>query len=267
MVYSSRSAPLDRALRRAASGGRSLPARRIDALTVRALSALGIWLFFRARGLTAAVCALLTGIGLAALCIALRIVRELRLTRFRNTQYARAERTLLAETLLLLPEHEAERILAPLIGDGETLRLFASKAPVSAAELYPALRDAAPKRAALASVGGFSAEAIALIGRLEERARILDTEAVLRLARDAGLSPTRDETERYLLAVLAPKKRRRPPSLFLSSLAPKYLLLSGLFTVLSFATRYALYYRMIAALCTSIACVGFAMRRDRPAEP
>lgn len=252
-----------RYFRRGCAGGRSVLARAVDYLALRALILAGAFLFFRQRvsgvlwALLLAVLSLLLGM------VLLHIVYELRFERYVNKEMRRLRRHLLSQKIALM-DKKALLPIAASLSAGDTPALLFCTAPVQADALLPLARKKDVKT--VCATAGYSpaAEAFAAQAGL----RLIPLGALLDAAVKHGLEPNNQDIYRHILQAEALKRQKRPRLsglLFAGGNAKKYLVTGLVLLALSFLSRYTLYYRLLATACMSIFSVNFLMDRTRKA--
>ncbi len=249
-----------RYFRRGCAGGRGGFARAVDYAALRFFLLAGAWLFFRQRVTGAGWALLLAVLTLLLAMVLLRILRELRLERYTRRETSRIRRQLTAQSLLLMERARLLALARPL-ANGEP-RLILSAEPLGADALLPLAR----RRSAVAVVApaGYTPAAVAFARRTG--LRLIPQSALLDEAARQGLTP---ENEAILAHILCEEEQRRAQRTrlgglpFVQGCAKKYLATALALFALSFLSRYALYYRLLATLCMSIFSVNFLVDRTR----
>ncbi|MDO4572026.1 MAG: hypothetical protein Q4C13_01555, partial [Clostridia bacterium] len=99
---------------------------------------------------------------------------------------------------------------------------------------------------------------------------LIPPEKLIEAAERQGLRPDMDAVFAHILREEAQRKQRKSRLGGLSfrpGAAKKYLVTALLLFALSFLSRYALYYRMLAALCMSVFSINLFFDRTRGARP
>ena len=262
-------ARLYRWLQRKRCGGRTLFARALDYVTLRAVLFFAAYLFFRARFPARGTALLLAAIFLAICMLVLRVYREISFARFRDQEMGRLRERAFADRLLLLEMPILLPIVSTLCPIGETPVVLQRALPVNADSILALLRThRGCGRLHVFSCSPFEASATALAARMEALVALHAPTELFCAARKAGITVEPDEFSAFLHACVVPKRTRAARRFHAPDAtgARKYALVALLLFGLSFLTDYTLYYRLLSGVCMSIAAAGGAMRRFRPAS-
>ncbi|MDO4564874.1 MAG: hypothetical protein Q4C04_04600 [Clostridia bacterium] len=212
-------------------GGKNAFSRIADAVFFRAFIFCAIFLMLPAGELRLPLALLL----LTAACIALKILADFRLARFRTREREEIEKKLKRQRLLLMPEDELRAEL------GMDFAIIRRSKEVGIDELLPIIRG---DYKICCSVSPFSKEAQDFCAAVKPELELRDMLSVF--------SPeiTREDMEAYIRAQVAlGAKRIRFKGFRLERVAAsKYLVLGFMLLLLSFFVRYTIYYRLLATL-------------------
>ncbi|MEG1525355.1 MAG: hypothetical protein RRZ24_05445 [Clostridia bacterium] len=246
-------------------GGRGKLARGIDYVSLRLILFAGAYLYFAAQFSNKAMALLLAAVFLGLCMLVLHIWREIAMERFVKKELCRIKKALLTHKLLLLSSTSARKLCRPLCNEGEMPVLLQRALPADADALLTVLHTyQGCGNLAVFSCSGFDISAKAFAARLDGTLTIRDVEEVHHAAKEAGLSPSAAEVRAFIaeeLRIQKQRKRAARPMPFVSGNTGKYFAISLILTGISFFTRYALYYRLLAGLCMAIAATGIAFSR------
>ena len=258
-----------RYFRRRQARGKSVFARILDTAMLLFLLFAALFLALRGRGLRTEHALPLSVVALLFFAVLLLIYRRASLARFIPREMDRLRRQLLQEKLVLIRAEEFARLCRAAAGEAEPL-VFQRAEPLGADELLPLLKNARAQRTVCAGAG-FTEAAKTLAGRMEKSVRLIDGEALIDAAmRDAALRPGVEEVYAAIEKELLAQKARRRLARALPAAGgscKKYLIAAALLLLCSFLTRYALYYRMLAGLCATIASARFLLERSAHTPP
>lgn len=252
------------------SGGRNAFARTVDYIFLRLILFLGAYLFFASQGFERKRSLLLGVVFLGLSMALLRILREIRLERFEKKEMERVRALLMSDRLLLLPKEKATALTAALARPGEQTVLLQKAAPAGADDMAALLRDNPSKQPIrIYACSGFDDSAKRIALRLEDRLILGNWAELQKTAKGLDFSPTRQEVDNYLAWEARRRNKRRKIDLsgLLSRGPGKYALTSFLLTLISFFTRYTLYYRLLAGLCMSAAALSILGERRHHEKP
>ncbi len=249
------------------SGGKRTLARVLDYVALRLILLLAAVMFFRVKGFAAGEAVFLGVIVLSIGMLLLHLVHAVRYDAFVRRENRRIRQEILLRRMMLLP-HEAflERI-RPL---AEEPRVFGIQCatPADANSLLQILRFSDGTSAiAVFSTAGYTKEAQDFAGAAPVKLHLYGTEtleASALLLAEVNVSEIHDYIE-AALQKRKERKRRLQAQPFVSGSAAKYFLIAALLTGASFLTRYALYYRMLAGLCSTIAVLSLLFNRGHAA--
>ncbi|MDO4542917.1 MAG: hypothetical protein Q4C01_00070 [Clostridia bacterium] len=219
------------------SGGKGAVSRAVDAVFLRAILFALLYLLLPKSTNRLAV-AILLGI---ALCIVLQLIANARLKRFIARESLSIKNEIRRERLLIMPYDELRALI------GEDKALIQKAEPITPNDLLETIKSPATVCYATAD---YTPQAKTLAQRLNPSLKLLDVcEAV-----DIQISDS--ELSHYIKSKMLLKKQQRRIGARLSAIGTwKFLLLGALITTLSFFTRYAVYYRLLA----SAAFIAFAV--------
>ena len=256
--------PAEKYLKKKFTGGRGAFARAVDYAALRLVLLIAAYLLLRSKALLPAYALSLSLVALAAIAVLLRIIRQSRYDAFVRAETERLQKKLFLEGLSVTPE-PALRRMAKGLAEGRPLIILrrAEKADADAV-LSAGNRSGS---AGLLCTGGYTPSARAFAARPEIAITLIEPEALIAHAKEGGLLPSGEdafsEMRRLYEADCDAKKHRR--SLAFSGAFPvKYFLSAALLTALSFFTRYAVYYRLLAILCMGAAAVGALLSKAAP---
>lgn len=255
----------DRYLKSRFYHGQSALARAVDYAALRLLIFILAFLFFRGRCDTIGQAALLSAIALALIMIPLRLVRLYRYESFVLKETARLQEKLFLERLCRMPEAALRALSRPHAKGAKLIVLRRAEKADADAVLTASSLDG---RAALLATGGYTPFAKTFAASLENGVALIEPADLLPDAEALGFLPDEEDAfDRMRLVVERAKdsKKRLRAAVFSGAFPGKYFLTAALLIVLSFFTRYAVYYRLLAILSTLIATVGalFSGKNDR----
>ena len=108
-----------------------------------------------------------------------------------------------------------------------------------------------------------------LVNGREPKAKLIGTEQLLAAAmEDVTLRPSQEEVLRWIEQEEAERKRRRKSAHAFpgEGSAKRYIITAGLLFLFSFRTGYAVYYRMLASLCVTVAVLRVYLVRTTHKE-
>ena len=110
------------------------------------------------------------------------------------------------------------------------------------------------------SCSAYDDTATAFAARANGKLALHAPEELFAAAGEAGMTPSEADAKKSILAQVAfekRRKRRKSMQAYIVTGARKYALIALLLLGLSFVSGYALYYRMLAGFCMTIAAFGF----------
>jgi len=242
-------------------GGKTTFARALDYIALRVILFLAAFLFFRIR-LDTLRASILAAILLLSTALLLHAIETVRLERFIRRETVRIRRLLMQQSLALLDE-DAFLQLCKRTGGEQAIPLQVAEA-VSADMLLPLLRKHR-RGCTVCSSAGFTQAAEELATRSTYPIRLLGTDALLSVvhegdalwADDAAICAYIEAERRRGKRMRSQLKKRfaEHSSLY----GRKYLLTAGLLFLLSFFTRYTLYYRLLATVSMTVAGTVFLL--------
>jgi len=253
--------------------GRSAAARIVDGVAIRLLFAALSFLWFRSQVPNTAVVWVLTGVTALLFCIAAGLWSRLRFDGFVEREQERLREEVALERLLLEPREKFARMVGDLAwalpeAKDAYLAILQQAEPLTrdgVLRAYHAARARGARRMLLCCAGPCTEEATGLSKRLPIPAELFDRKRLARALLESGVLTIPDETigERIKSMAEAEKDRRKAVQgeAFRAGSAGRYLLLSGILFGLSFFGSYALYYRLLSALCGLFAAVSFWINR------
>ncbi len=251
-------------------GGRGAFARALDYIALRLILFAGAFLFYRSRFGSLWIVAALSALTLGLCMILMRLYREIAFERFSRREHERLRRAALADRLMLAPRRYLETLCHTLLRPCETAALLVCALPADADALLETVRKEPLRPLCVFSTAGFARSAEELAPRLSG-VRLCGQDALIEAAERIGVCAADADVDDRIRAILAAAKQRRRRSFsfnFPRSAVRRYLLAALVLFGCSFLTRYALYYRMFAGLCVSIAGVCAALSaRKKPAAP
>ena len=256
-------------------GGRNSLARAIDALVLRAVLALGCWLWFRYH-IANQIAAILLTVFTATVCFsALHLWRGLRFEKFIQKETERLRDIVLRERLLLLTAEDFQSLCKQLLPDRpENVLLLCSQraAPLdedAALEAYRMARTKGRTALLIFSLSPCTAKTTLLLSRLPIPATCIHAEQILCKAKELPAGKiTGDEVDAYILEqqrLNLTRKERTQTQPFSADRSKKYLLCAAILFAVSFVTGYTLYYRLLAGLCLALSGTAFFL--NRPTNP
>lgn len=261
---------LTRYFKRLRYGGRSAPARALDYVALRLILLVAAFLFFRLR-MDTVHAAILALIALAAATLLLHAAREAAMARFVRAETLRIRRLLVCEQLPYLDPADFLLLCRRACGPGSPAALQRAE-PVGADALLPLLR-AATGPVSVCSSSGFTPAAEAFVRRAPHRAELIGPAALAAAAKENDPFWPGDEA---VHAYIASQCARRAPlrvlvvqaaaGLRAGGAVKKYLLTAAVLLFASCLTRFALYYRMLAGLCITLAAVSVMLSRSSHAK-
>ncbi len=251
------------------ASGRGAFARAADDIAIRLIVLAASYLYLKSRvpdaGMTLLLSLCLTWIAGLMLRLYAMIVNKRRIARVRG----RIAERLLDEKFLLLPGEVFEPLLQKLAGGGTPV-LIQQNRPADADMILAAYRARTGNGPMVVfATGGYTECARALALRMPDKITLVPQEKLRKLACGGSLRVSERELEAYIEAERALEKTRRRKKgelPFLAGMPKKYVLTALALTLISFLPGYALYYRMLAGLCMSIAAAGALIGRGRNAE-
>ncbi len=264
--------------KRKLSGGRTRLARAIDYIVFRALLLIVLYLWFSSKLEDAALEWFLSAISLSLICVAVEFYKSIRLDKFKLRENERIRQEYIRSHILLLPGelyvsmvHDFARShKAAYEGDCLILPLQKSE-PLNRDSILSIYRLAQRRQCstvALFSPAEIAEEAQPLIRR-NDILIIPQTDAVFTaMAKDAGIFPEDTEIEGFILERLQEEKAMRKKSAdpFASGRIKRYLIVGLVLFAASFFVSYALYYRMMASVCISLASLAWWLERSSPPQ-
>lgn len=251
-------------------GGRNLLARTLDYIALRFILFAAAFLFFRLH-LDTPRSALLAALSVLIVSLLLHVAREITMARFIKKEMIRIRRFLMREKLMFLPEPAFLELCRRCGGVEDPIPLQRAE-PVGADALLPLLRQSQDRPPVICSSAGFTPAAEAFVLRSPHRTRLIGPDALVAAAGQSdALWPDDEAVHAYIAAEQrrGANARRRLGELLRTgagTYGKKYALTAGVLLLLSFFTRYTLYYRMLAGLCLSIAAVAL-LRKSTTAHP
>lgn len=252
-------------------GGRNLFARTLDYIALRVILFVAAFLFFRLH-LDTPRSALLAALSLAVASLLLHVAREIAMARFIEKETIRIRRFLMRERLMFLPEAAFLELCQRSSGAENPIPMQRAE-PVGADALLPLLREHPDQTLVICSSAGFTSAAEAFVLRSKRRARLIGPDVLVAAAgRTDALWPDDEAVHAYIAAEQRRRAgaHRRLGELLRESAGAfgrKYALTAGILLLLSFLTRYTLYYRMLAGLCLSIAAAGLLRKHATHPNP
>ena len=252
-------------------GGRSMVARVVDFIALRLILFVCMYLWFKStvsNGIMAVLLALAT---LGFLCVAIELIKSIRLDRFLSKERRRIGGELLRKKLLLFTKDEQLEHIRKFVkahpdtfSDHHLIYTACKAAPVSEDDILCACRAARNRGCTMITVFHTSEidkhATLACSGYQELRFQFVRLEVILSEEEKRRLIPKDAEIDKSILEELRLQKARRKEtaSLAFSSGRTWYYLLAaaGLFAA-SFFVKYPLYYRMVAAACVSFGTISF----------
>lgn len=249
-----------RYMRKRMSGGRGAFARAVDYVVLRLLAFAAAYLLFLPRFESRATAVLLSAIVLALFMLVLHMANEIRYARFSSRELIRVRRQLLQDALLLLDMQTLLPLVSARCPEETTPVVLQRALPVDANQLLALVRthrNCGELHVFSCSAYDETAKTFAL--RTNGLLALHAPEELYSAASDAGMQPSEDDAKKSILAQAKRERRQRRgvPALDLAvGGARKYALIALVLTGLSFATDYALYYRMLAGFCMTLAAIG-----------
>ena len=265
---------LNRYYRERLSHGRSAFARCVDAAALRLLIFAAAYIWFRGMSLTGYLSAFLSAIVVALASIAIKLIQELRfekiIARERNIIACEEAKSRLA----IMPAEQllsaANRIIRE-DGENETVHiaLIQRLSPVVAddvAKCYREARDEGLSEACMFSSSDIAPEAISFAERLPDISiRLYDAKALIE--RGGIAEEISDDEIDDIISQRMEKRRLRMrrfrEGAFSRSRIKPYLILGGLFFLLSFVSDGGLYLRALASLSLAMAGITAFLERQR----
>ncbi len=268
-----RKSSLTRYYKRKLYGGRSAFARGMDFLSLRLIGLLVCYLHFSATIANAVIAGLMSLVAMAFVCVAIELIKSMRMDRFIQKERVRICAEVLKKKLLILPREEQLGFLRQYakanpsrFGEAEIVFTLHRTAPVVEDDILSA--GAAAKRR--------YAKAVTILhtGPVSEAARSLAADYggahisflplgdILPEGEKQALMPQEEEIDAIIQAREDAARQKRKTALsrpFERGRTGRYLLCAlGLFAA-SFFVRYPLYYRLMAAACVSFGAMAYAV--------
>ena len=224
--------------------------------------------FLTARGLALLPRFLLSFVALALTATALSLITKWRFLRFVPTEERRLRLLQLKTELLLLPQKELFAVCQQLYPK-ESILLFLQAAPVSTDDLLRRLRRRTGAVTLLLSLSPLDPAAEALFFDRYPNGVAERPETLLERIDASGLHPITRPVSQIVLreAQMARNKRGALQGrAFFSVPVRGYLGCAALLLLLSFLLRGALYYRLLSALCMSLAGIRLLIDRRSDAD-
>ena len=252
-------------------GGRSMVARIVDFIALRLILFVCMYLWFKSSVSNSIMALLLSAATLGFLCVAIELIKSIRLDRFLTKERRRFGGELLRKKLLLFTKDEQLSHIRRFVkahpdtfSDHHLIYTACKAAPVSEDDLLSACRAARNRGCTCVTVFHTSEidkrAALACNGYQELRFQFVSLEAILSQEEKSRLTPGNVEIDKSVLQELRLQKakRKETASLTFSSGRIWYYLLAaaGLFAA-SFFVKYPLYYRLVAAACVSFGTISF----------
>lgn len=241
-------------------GGKNRFARALDYVALRLILFISAYYLYLPRFASRPRAMLLAAITLAMAMLLLHLGGEIRYERFCQRELTRVRKLLLQDRLSMLDMQSAIPLVSSLCPVGATPVVLQRALPVNADALLAIRRThAACGELHVFSCTPYDEAARAYAARTNGLLVLHAPDELLSAALRADMRPSDDEVYEAIAAQLAYEKtrrRRRLPTPFATGGACKYALLALLLTALSFLTSYALYYRLLAGLCMTVAALG-----------
>ncbi len=259
-------------------GGRTRLARGVDFIVFRALLLIVLYLWFSTKLQSPALQAFLSLIALSLFCVAAALYKSIRLDRFKLRENESLRREYTRRQMLLM---SGERFIS-MVRDYASAHPEAYGAdclvvPLQRSEalgcdcilaIYRRAQRCGCEIVALFSPAPLSKEAQALLDR-SALPIILQSDAVFSaMAQRAGITLSDEGIEEFLLEKLRAEKAQRKKSAgpFVISRVKRYLAVALALFAASFFVRYTLYYRLMAAVCVSLASLAWWLEKSVPPQ-
>lgn len=238
-------------------------ARALDFIVLRLIIFAALYLWFKSKNTPSGLSVTLSIIATLMCSVAIELIKSMRLDRFIKKERIRLKREHALQTLLILDRGEFARIARFCFErtEGQGLLFAVQKAaPLDPDDVLRAYRMAKQKHADAIHV--FSAtnandSAVKMAGRFNDvDVNIHGPDNILEYADELGLYVDVETLEAALIDGMIEEKRnrrRRKMVVFTSARARNYLLIALGLIALSFTTRFALYYRLMAGICVIFA--------------
>ncbi len=242
---------------------RTVFARALDFIVLRLIIFTALYLWFKSNNTPSGLAVTLSIIATLMCSIAIELIKSMRLDRFIKKKRIRLKREHALETLLISDRGEFARIARFCFErtQGEGLLFAVQKAaPLDPDDVLRAYRMAKQKHADAIHV--FSAtsandSAVKMAARFNDvDVNLHGPDDILEYADELGLYVDVETLEAALIDGMIEEKRnrrRKKMVVFTSARARNYLLIALGLIALSFTTRFALYYRLMAGICITFA--------------
>lgn len=245
------------------SGGKRTLARVLDYIALRSILLLAAIAFFRVQGFAAGIAVLLGTIVLAIGMLLMRLVHAVRYDAFVRRENKRIRQEILLRQMMLLPHEVFLEKIRPLAEESRVFGLQCAM-PADANDLLQILRFAGSTAAiAVFSTAGYTKQAQEFASLAPVKLHLYgakELESCASLLSQISIADVHDYIGTALQKRKEQKKRLQAQP-FLPGSAAKYFFIAALLTGASFLARYALYYRMLAGLCSTIAVLSLLLNR------
>lgn len=242
---------------------RTVFARALDFIVLRLIIFAALYLWFKSNGTPSGLSVALSVIVTLMCCVAIELIKSIRLDRFIKKERVRLKREHALQTLLVLDRGEFSRIARFCFErtEGEGLLFAVQKAaPLDPDDVLRAYRMAKQKQAEAIHVfyaTSATDSAVRMAGRFSDvDISLHGPDDILEYADELGLYLDAETLEASLIDGIVEEKRNRRKKkmvVFTSARARNYLLIALGLIALSFTTRFALYYRLMAGICITFA--------------
>ena len=267
-------------------GNRSTLARSIDFIALRLFIFVALYVWFSLQTAQLTLSAILAGVGVGMVSIALSLYKSIRLDRFVAQKRMELSRDYLFEKIVLLPRHAFLQMLREMAGElgytvkktlpfgllcshyeGESL-IFALQnhphnkvSPQQILNCYRKAREYHIRQITLVSTAPLQEEARTFLHKIPDiSVDIWSRQQILHLAQKQHRLPEAQEVEAALLEELEQRrmslKKMKQEALY-SSRARAYIVCGMILGVASWITGQHIYYPLMAGLCFFLAFVSF----------
>lgn len=262
------SAAVRRYLQRKRAKGKSLLARVLDAVMLLAVLFAAVFVYLCGKGVHVRHALLLSGVVGTFFAVLYKLYAAWALQRYMPREIKRISKELLRENMPFV-DRQLYRDLCCKASGVQNPVVFFTAEPVGADMLLPYLLELEEEDAAFCSFSGFTDAAKKLVTGRFLKVRLIGADPLLDAAMEEPcLRPSLREVYRHIETEEAAcrQRRKRARSLPGEDGGKRYLLAAGLLVLFSFQTGYALYYRMLAGLCLSVAAMRSVLRRGTHTE-
>ncbi len=252
--------------------GKTLFARIVDFVFLRAVAAAALFLWFSSRISNTVLAAVLSATALAVFCVLAALVGSIRFDSFIKKERLRIYETIYAERLAILDKQSFSQLVKSYIAksslslDGAIICVSQSACKLSDELMLRICRKARREKASkliIFCISGVSDEAKALSERYKFSVQYIGAKALKPFA--CEITPTDSDIDNAMLEneKAYREKRKKAASSPLNPIkAKRYWFIAFALFAASFFVRYALYYRILGGACLCFAMIVQQFRHE-----